>query len=163
MMDKYLDKLFPPGYDREKELRQLIVRFIIAVLNSFRFFIAYHAAYDDLFYYDMLHYNATGELEKTLIPGAVILPFKEIVGYSFIFFVVFALTLLAAAGQHYWYYLKGSKSIYLVRRLPERYYTLKTCLGVTTIGIGLMLLTVGLLLGIFYLVYIFVTPAGCLP
>ena len=141
----------------------MIVLFMIAVLNSFRFFINYYEAYGDLFWYDRLQFEETGVWEKTLRPGAVIVPFKELIGYSFLFFIVFVIVLLAAAGQHYWYYLRGSKSIYLVRRLPERYYALKTCLGVTAIGIALTLLTVGLLLGIYYLVYLFVTPAGCLP
>ena len=163
MMDKYLDKLFPPGYDRDEELKRLIVVFVIAVLNSFRFFIAYYEAYGDLFWYDGLRIKETGVWEKTVRPGEVIVPFKELIGQSFLFFIVFVLVLVAVAGQHYWYYTKGSKSIYLARRLPERYYALKTCLGVTGIGIGITLLSVGLLLGILYVVYIFVTPAGCLP
>lgn len=163
MMDKYLDKLFPPGYDREKELKQLIVSFGIVVLNSFRFFFAYYEAYDDLYWYDGLRIKETGVWEKTLIPGAVIVPFQELVGQSFLFFIVFVLVLIAAAGQHYLYYRQGSKSIYLVRRIPERHYTFMTTFGITVIGLCIALITVGLLLGIFYLIYVCVTPAGCLP
>lgn len=163
MMDKYLDKLFPPGYDREKELRQLVVSFGVAVLYSFQFFFDYYEAYKDLFWYDGIRIKETGLWEKTVRPGEVIVPFKDLIGYSFLFFVVFVIILFVVAGQHYWYYLKGSKSIYLARRIPERFYMLKTTLGLTILGLVLTFLMVGMLLGIFYLVYVFVTPAGCLP
>ena len=161
MMDKFLDTYFPPGYDGETEIKRLVAAYLAAIVYSFRFFFSYYEAYNDLFYYEWNRVEET--VKKVLRPGAVIVPFREIAGSSMLMFAGLAIVLLVAGLQHYHYYTKGSNSLYVVRRLPDRKYVFRTCFGGILLEAVAALVVIGILLSMYYCVYLWVTPEVCLP
>ena len=160
-MDKFLDTYFPPGYDGETEIKRLLATCLAAIIYSFRFFVSYYEAYNDLFYYEWNQLEETAK--KVLRPNTVIVSFGEVAGSSFLMFAGLAIVLLVMGIQHYHYYTKGSNSLYVVRRLPDRWYVFKTCFGGILLESIVALAVIGILLGLYYCVYLFVTPDVCLP
>ena len=161
MMDKFFFTYFPPGYDGETEIKRLVAAYLAAIVYSFRFFFSYYEAYNDLFYYEWNQVEET--VKKVLRPGAVIVPFREIAGSSMLMFAGLAIVLLVAGLQHYHYYTKGSNSLYVVRRLPDRKYVFRTCFGGILLEAVAALVVIGILLSMYYCVYLWVTPEVCLP
>ncbi len=159
-LEKFFDTLFPPGYDRGKECWQLLFYLLIGVIFSLRFVTEYYEAYDNLFGWRAENGIA---VEKLVRQGAKIVPFEAIIGYNFMFLWLVLLLLVITGVKHYLYYTQGSKSIYLVRRLPDRYYVWKTCALGPLIGMGITLALIGILRLIYWLIYIGVTPIECLP
>ena len=63
----------------------------------------------------------------------------------------------------YFYHYQDSRSIYTMKRLPDRWELWRRCLTLpfwTVIISGVLVL---LLTGVYYLIYLKCTPAGCLP
>ena len=120
----------------------------------------YYEAYDDLFVW-RTEYGIG--IEKVVRQGARIVPFEEIISYNFMMLWLVLFLLIITAVKHYLYYRHGSKSIYLVRRLPDRRYVWKTCVLGPLIGMGITLVVIGVLRLVYWLIYIGVTPAECLP
>ncbi len=158
---KKVEALFPPGYEYDRELKRLMCLWMIGILYSLRFFADYHKAYQRLFVWKQV----PGELdaEYVLREGAQIAPFPELLSQGMLLFVPLVLVLIAAIGVHYMYYRQGSKSIYLMRRLPDKKLLHKTCLAAPLLGILTILVTIAVLSGVYYCVYIWVTPEICLP
>ena len=169
MMDKIVSsQLFPPGYDGESEYKRIRIFFWIAVVWSFQFFFRYYNAYKDLFYNAssmMLStkYSGMGLQHGDLLPGAKIEPFGDILAGSMLLFIPLILTVAAAGVVHYLYYNQGSRTIWLIRRLPDRKYLWKTCGLGPVFGMAVCLVTMGVLLGLYYWIYVTVTPVVCLP
>lgn len=158
---KKVEALFPPGYAYDTELKIGMYLWLIGIAYSLRFFADYRKAYQSLFVWRQM----TGALyaEYVLREDAKITPFLELFTQGMLFFVPLVLVLLAIIGVHYMYYRQGSKSIYLMRRLPDKKLLHRTCLAAPLLGIVLILATIGVLAGIYYCVYILVTPQICLP
>lgn len=161
MMKWRLENLFPPGYEYEAECKRLLAVWAAAVVYSFRFFFDYYEAYKALF--SWIRPEGQTEAKYMLLPGAQIVPFEEILGFCFLFFVVLMLVLMTEAVMHYLYYIQGSRSILLVRRLPQRSFLWKTCLTGPMLGVIISAITVGVLYLLYYGVYILITPDVCLP
>lgn len=84
--------------------------------------------------------------------------FVEVLGSSLIFFPLFALGTLLFVVYHYAYHFRHSKSIYLMRRLPDRWELHRRCLTLP-VSMALFLLLVGfLLLLCFYWAYCTAIP-----
>lgn len=64
---------------------------------------------------------------------------------------------------HYLHYRRGSMSIYLMRRLPNRKLLHQQCWTLPLLGLLLCICAVLLLLALFTLIYLYATPAQCLP
>lgn len=158
---KKVEALFPPGYAYDIELKRLMYLWLLGILYSLRFFADYRKAYQNLFVWRQI----PGALyaEYVLREGAKIPPFFELLSQGMLLFVPLILVLMAIIGVHYMYYRQGSKSIYLMRRLPDPYLLHRTCLVVPLLGVLLALITITVLAGIYYCVYIWVTPEICLP
>ncbi|MFR8267820.1 MAG: hypothetical protein ACLVC5_09315, partial [Clostridia bacterium] len=63
---------------------------------------------------------------------------------------------------HYGYHFRGSKSIYTMRRLPSKHPLARRCLTVPVLGAAAAALSALLLICLYYLLYIAVTPEQCL-
>ena len=75
----------------------------------------------------------------------------------------YGLVMLGAAVQNYFGHFQGSRSIYLMRRLPQRWELARRCLGEPALylaGSFIIYLLTGVTCFIYYW---FRTPAGCLP
>lgn len=100
---------------------------------------------------------------RVLIEGAHIAPFSEIIGGSLDFFPLFWLFMGLEVLSAYYYHRKDSMSIYLMRRLPDRWELHRRCWGRPLILTAASLLVMGAILLLYYVIYLVFTPAGCLP
>lgn len=90
-------------------------------------------------------------------------PFFRLLDKSLLGYLIVAVGMLAMAGYSYSYFYQGSRSIYLMRRLPDRWELPRRCLALPGIGI-LLCVILALLNGwLYYGIYVFFTPPECLP
>ena len=155
-----LGKWSPPGWDGSGEWYGFWILMIFSILYSFQFWSRYWKAYQALFYFD----RQIGE--KVLEEGAVMEPFWELSEGCFLgcflgFFLLLFLSFLFAA-LRYFYYYQESRSIYLVRRLPDRGFLWKSCVVVPVLGILLDLFVMGMLCLTYWGCYRIFTPAETL-
>ena len=146
--------LFPPGADGKTEVTIFCIWLFACVMVSFQFFFRYAEAYRGLFYWE--------KGERFLYPGAYIGDYTDILGKSLIGFPMLILLMALFAGFHYYLYHMESKSIYLIKRLPDRRYLWKTCVNAPLIGTLVTLAVMGLLFLLYLLFYRAVTPPECL-
>ena len=88
--------------------------------------------------------------------------FYTFLGKYWLGFGVLCLFLLGIIVYNYAYHRQGSKSIYLMRRLPSRMELHRRCLALPLFGIFICLICVILLLFVFYWIYMQKTPAEVL-
>ncbi len=108
-------------------------------------------------------YEFTFTGKRILIEGAKMPDFSLIIRYSYGGFVLVSIFALAAILYHYLYHKQGSKSIYLMRRLPDRWELHKRCFTIPCLVILASILCALFLILLFYIVYLTFTPNGCLP
>lgn len=151
-----IDRYVPMGIDPEGEWKTL--RWCLAagsIWSALLFISHYSEAYSNLFY--------RGNVRSVIREGAVMPTLFEIMaGSETVFFLVCAAMPVWAA-YHYYYHFSGSRSIYLMRRLPDRWDLHRRCLALPAAGIVGALSLQGLLGILYYFVYILVTPRQCLP
>ncbi|MBQ7860003.1 MAG: hypothetical protein IJ347_07740 [Faecalibacterium sp.] len=150
-----LQRHAPPGLNIKAERNGFLLLLGAATLCSANFLLWYFDEYDRLFY------NHLGI--KTLTPHAQMPTFAALMENSMLLFPFLALLTVAAAIDHYAYHWKGSKSIYTMRRLPNRWELHRRCLTLPLIALGITVVWALALIGIYAAIYQFVTPAGCLP
>lgn len=92
-----------------------------------------------------------------------IAPFAMIFGRGLLGFWIVALCLVLLPLFHYLWHWQGSKSIYLMRRLPGRSELWRRCLAGPAVLLTLTLLAAALALLLCILLYQTLTPAGHLP
>ena len=109
---------------------------------------------------DRLYYK-NGE-NRTLIPGAIMPDFTEILDRSLWGFLVAIIAALALIGVHYACHYQDSKSIYTMRRLPNRWELHRRCLTLPLLAAAVYLILAFVILLIFYAVYMNLTPDVCL-
>ena len=100
---------------------------------------------------------------RILIPGAVIDPYSQMIGFTVLVFAVLTALALASAALMAASFRQGARSIYLMRRLPDGGRTLRRCVWTAPLRLALLSALWGLaLLVIYYLIWRFITPAQCL-
>ena len=148
----------PPGLSLQKELNGLRLGLLAtAGLSLFLFVTHYLSARSNLFSHP---YNSS---KAMLIPGAMMVPLEELLQGVFLPFLLCLAILPIWIANHYCYYHQASKSIYLMRRLPDRTLLHRQCLTLPLLGLVLYLVSALLLFGLYVLIYRFATPAPCLP
>lgn len=147
----------PVGLDAGNEIRWLGAGLLVASLSSILIF---SNQYSDALAW--LYYRSAGMLH-VLKPDAVMTGFYELILGCDVVFSLICLVMPLLAAYHYWYHYQGSKSIYLMRRLPQREELHRRCLSIPAAGLIGSLALQGLLGVIYYLVYILCTPEQCLP
>ncbi len=140
-------RFFPPGWNYRMELRFYGFWLLGSAVFSLQFLVKYCLNYQKLFSWRQ------GEL---VYNGGGLIGFSQMLEGCFLGFWILPLLMLLAALFHYFYYYQGSRSIYLIRRLPDRWYVFKSCvllpfLG-TVLSLGLQLLLT-LLYAICYVVF----------
>ncbi len=146
----------PPGLNLKPELRLFTIGLEGGVLYACGFLYRCGEARLDLYT------RLNGTITSTLIPGAVMPDFSYLLGHYWAGLGVLALCMLGLMAYHYLYHRQGSKSIYLMRRLPSRWELHRRCLTLPLLAMALCLLTAFLLLLLFYGIYLFLTPPECL-
>ena len=151
-----IEMYFPIGYAYEAEINLLKIWLLGSIICSFSFFYHYYQAYRMLYIYEPF-------LNRWVLRENVLIEEFSVLSYGIFrgFFLGFLL-LGVLAVFHYYSYYQGSKSIYLMKRLPDRWLCLKSCIFVP-VAVGFLFLAVMALLYLFYFVfYIWFTPKGCL-
>lgn len=153
---KRLARLFPLGWPWDNELIGAACAMGISALTALCLFAyRFNRAADSL-------YHGNGQ-ERQLIPGAVMLPYPQVLGNAMILFGVTALCLALLTVVHYLWHRHGARSDYLMRRLPRRWELAKRCLAGSAVLLACTALAAAVLFGIFFIWYLCLTPAGCLP
>lgn len=158
-MQGRIESLLPPNVDSGSTLSSLNGAFIGGLTGSMLWFVTkYSRDYQALFTYDSVL------RKKTLVAGARIAPFTDYEGCALWLLVYFAIIAAVWAVLLYGSFSQGSRSLYLMRRLPEGRkplfaYVLRA--PVRYMVYGAMLCAV--LLGVYYIIWRFITPESCLP
>lgn len=149
-----LTRLVPPGVDPLWELKWCLVVLGGCVLCSFGYLFDLAQARSDLF--------LMAGTQQILRSGAVMADFGQVLGKWLSGFLMAAVGGVLLAVWHYRYHRQGSMSIYLMRRLPDRWLLHRRCLALPALVVAAaVLVALALLLG-YYALYLWVTPEGCL-
>ena len=154
-MNTRLSRLVPLGCDGRRELRWLLWGLAAGFLVNLRFVLVYLSARSGLYVYS--------RGVRQLVPGAVIAPFSELLGWSLLGCFAAAAAMAVLAAWHYLTHFRGSRSIYTMRRLPSRWELHRRCLTLPALGAAAYLLEAAALWGLDFLLYALATPAQCLP
>ena len=144
---------YPPGYEYKNERNSAVLLLAIGVVLSFQFFRNLYRAVGTLnAYRDYGMSRALGE-------GTLELPsFGRLVIGHWGLYVPFFLFLMAMILYHYFYYYHETRSIYLMRRLPERGVLIRSCVQGPLLGMGLGAGFLGVLYLLYYIIYLLAIP-----
>lgn len=150
-----LDRLVPVPADAQNEAGWLGLGIgAAAAWNGFDFWISYANTLARL-------YREAGG-QKLLLTGAQMAPFGDLIHGGATLFPVVLIGALGMAIGHYAGHYAGSKSVYLMRRLPDKWEFHRRCLGLPLLGVAAALAVLAAQTGLHYLGYLLITPEGCL-
>lgn len=147
---------YPPGYEYRKERNAAGILLALGAFLSLRFLGRLYTAVEELYYMDR-----TGG--RSLRPGAQARSFTELAAGCPGMFLPFFLFLGAMAVYHYFYYYRDTRSIYLMKRLPDRRGLAESCVRAPLQGMAagaVCMLLMGLL---YYGIYLLAVPPACMP
>ena len=149
-----LSRFAPPGMNIQQELKLFLWGYGASVVFSLRFLWRYGFAYYQLYGYEN---NVYGLLSYVSMDD-----FVWLIEDVFDLFPILGICLVLWAVLHYAYHWQGSRSIYLMRRLPSRWELHRRCLALPAAGAVICILTVTVLFFLFYALYMLATPAAVL-
>lgn len=89
--------------------------------------------------------------------------FGDLVGSAFRVVWIVLLILVVGIALNYYSFHQGSKSIYLMKRLSDPMELHRRCVLLPALGMAGCLLLRGILIIVYFAVYMLATPEGCLP
>ncbi len=150
-----LKPFFPVGCKISSEISWASAGLFAAVFIAFATFgVRFSAAISDL--YDELH-------PGRLITDAVMPSFRQLLAGSLTGFYAFLAILPLWALFHYLLHFRESKSIYLMRRLPQKNELAKRCLSAPAAAAVIALIAALLSVLLCFIAYCLLTPAPALP
>lgn len=154
-MNKFLNKKSPPGTDVTKEVRLFITGWIISfVFSLFDFLGKYVLEYNNLFE------NVSGEIVfKTYVKMPY---FRSLIRYSFYGYIILAFCAVCLIVFHYSQFFIGSKSIYLMKRLPKRNEIHIRACTLPIFAILIILISVFVIIMFYFAIYMIFTPNVCI-
>lgn len=152
--ERTLERSVPAGLNYRQELQWLAYGGVASLIYSLGFLIRYSHHYQSLF-------QQVGA-SRLLDTSAVMPDFVEILGSGLIGFLVLTLCMAALLINHYAYHYQGSKSIYLMQRLPSRWELHRRCITLPLLAVIVCLCVALLLLLVYFAIYLAVTPPACL-
>lgn len=158
LLERKLSDLLPPNVNAEQVKGWIIALLTITTLMcGILFLCSYTADYGCLFRY-------WGSKRQTIMPGAIIPQFDRY-AIRTVYVIGGALLLtLASTALLYSSYYQGSRSIYLMHRLPDGRRILRRQIWSVPLRVMVLLLLLGVvMLAVSWLVWRFVTPEQCLP
>lgn len=152
-----MNRYAPPGINLRLELIEYWMTILVGISYSITFFFDFHASLNALYEFSSKN--------KYLIEGARMIPFETLMEGRLNGFVFTAIILVVLTIGHYAYHYnnQGSKSIYLMKRLPNKWELHKRCLILPSIGAVIAVLIMVLLWFTYLGVYYVFTPQQCLP
>ena len=153
----FIERLSPPGYGSKRDVQLFIGWLTGAFLYSLINFIGrYSRAVDSLYY-------RAGSQRLRLIEGAMLPDFGALVRPTLIAFLQGAVIMLILIALRYAYYHRGSKSVYLMRRLPKSMEIHKQSIPLPVMAALIMLLAAFAVMLIYFAVYMHCSPEQCIP
>lgn len=155
-MSDFFKRNSPPGMDLKPEWCVFLIGNIFSLLISFCDFMnRYTDARNQLFTYVIDR--------RELIEGAVIVPFRNLLGplFSGFFFVI--CFMLGCVIYRYSYYRQDSMSIYLMKRLSDRKELHRRALILPALAILATLAAALVAVLLYFMIYLLATPRACLP
>ena len=149
------NKLVPLGIDAERLRLRLFLMVGLGGALSIRFLYRYADAVRQL-------YTRRGN-DRVLIPGAKVPAFGVLLQDCFNPMAFIGGAMLLGAVGLYLYHYQGSRSIYTMKRLPDRWELWRRCLTVPIVMCLWCIAVTLALTGLYYLAWRFLTPAVCLP
>ncbi len=149
----WLSDRTPPGMSMQGEAAFFITLLIGAFLYAQGFLFRYSDAYMTLL----------AQMEMLGVDIHRIAPFYDVFGHAWngYFFVMPCMLLFGVS--HYLYYHRETKSVYLMRRLPDKWEYHRRALTVTVCELLICMALALLTFFIDCLIYVWSTPAACLP
>lgn len=146
----------PYGLEAGPVLRRMTAGLLACILLSLRCPLACMGAWDRL-------YKMEGG-RKVLRTGVTMPLFRELVSWSLIGFGLFLAAMAVLAVYYVLYHRQGgSRTDYLMRRLPDRWEYLRRCLALPVLGCGAALVLLGVLWTLYVWMYLRFTPDVCIP
>ncbi len=152
MMNK-LEKFIPLGMNIRLELSKYTSVLFIATIYSLTFLYSFWLEKSDL-YYDGQNLQ--------LLEGAIMPDFVDILNLSLFGYVVVIFAMLIMIFRYYLYHHTGTRSVYLMRRLPNKSEYHKRCLAMPIFVAILSIVLAYIFLLIYYQYYMHNTPPQCL-
>ncbi len=144
----------PLGIQADTLMTQLGLLVGIGGICSVSFLFRYGNAYGNLFVY---------RGAKRMLSGTRMEPFATLMDGVFLPMVLVMLSMPVTAVLLYYSHYQGSRSIYTMRRLPDPWQLPKRCITMPAIYLAISVLVTLILWGVYYLIWRYVTPVGCLP
>lgn len=155
------ERHLPPGWDWENLRVWLGWGHALSCISLFAFLSRYYDARSALYAYTQ-QLNGTMVLE--LVPGRIITPFDQLMsGLPWLGFWCFVILMGIQVWRHYRFHTQGTMSIYLMRRLPDKWELHRRCWTVPVLACIAELVLFAVLTGLCWLLYRFATPIQCLP
>jgi len=152
---KWLEKYAPPGIDVSTEVTWFIAGNVVATLRSMMFLLYYLGARGNLY-----ERRASG---LVLIEGAMMQGFDSLTEGVFLSMEGVCIIALLMSIYHYFYHYQGSKMMYLMRRLPDKWELHKRCWSLPVAGCCITFVWMTVLKMTYYAIYLLCTPSQCLP
>ncbi len=141
----------PPGFDLRFEKQFFFSGLAFSVLYSCLYLLRLGSRINDLYAWD-----ANGV--RILLPDASMPPFAGLLEDSLSWFAVLAAMAGVFAVWHYASHWHGSKSIYLMRRLPDRWELHRRCLVLPALEAALCALCAVALFWLYFGLYVWFVP-----
>lgn len=145
----------PPGLPWETERRLFWLALVLAELYSLRFALQFWDARQSCFFW------RGGQ--RYLDPKAVMPPFFTLMDGCLVGFGAAAVCVAALLLWHWHYYYEGSRSIDLMRRLPQKGLLARQIVTMPLVLAGVILLAGLVTTGLYALIYCVFTPPVCMP
>ena len=150
-MKQRLERLAPAGLDCYRELCWFLFGCGASFVYSLKFLFSFFSARSDLL--NLLELSSPADAQTLQMPC-----FSVVLDHAWLGFLFVALCMPAVALFHYLYHYQGSKSIYLMRRLPQRWELLRRCIVLPVCG-ALIALLCGILTTLLWAgIYLLATP-----
>lgn len=151
-----LKKLAPPGFNLAADLGIYAFGLGISFMISLAYFIRLFDARSEYIVWSTVQ-------GKMINPDFEMPYFAELIEGVFAGFIFVALAALLRSVSYRMYYSSGgSRTMYLISRLPDRWYLVKTCFTVPLLMAAASLITALVLIIIYYGIYLIATPEGYL-
>ena len=142
----------PLGVKWQNQLWQIALLFFIGFIASMLIPSGINHAYQELFY-----------MNGSIYEGAIMQDFASLLGKWHMFVVIVTIMMVAFAVDNYMSHSSGgSKSIYLMKRLPNRWELWRRCLTVPFLTVIAAILFWFLMIVLYYFYYVWKTPEACL-
>ena len=153
---QWIERQVPPGLDWWTEVKWAVSGLAVGALWSLvAFFYQFSNACRRL-------YDWVGG-KSVLVESRTIDPFPELLVQAMAGLLLAMALTIPLAIYHYACHYLGSRSIYLMRRLPDGWELWRRCLTVPALLAVLCLGAIELLTILYFLVFLLLTPPPCLP